>query len=78
MSRLEVTITVIECVAETLKAILCVVTDGMNPVHTNEVWIPRSVIASGADPDDDYKGDVDFPLTIQKWFADQEDIPYEE
>ncbi len=73
----DVTVTVVECIAETTKAILCVVSDGVNPVHTNEVWIPRSVIEESV-RDDEFKGDSDFELVVAKWFCEKEDIPYED
>jgi hypothetical protein len=78
MSRPEVTITVVECVAETDEAILCIVKVPDEGYAELEVWVPRSVIGDEEGRDSSFKGDVDFELSVQKWFADQEDIPYEE
>lgn len=77
MPREEVTITVVECVAETGQAILCLLADEVTPPLVRQIWVPRSVIGDEEGRDSSFKGEVDFELSVQKWFADQEDIPYE-
>lgn len=40
-----------------------------------EVWVPRSVVH---EPDTYNEGDEEVVMEIQRWFADKEELPYDD